>query len=297
VLSTVDDRLLSKFLRDPMLLPRIKVENYLLVDIGVRPCSQTTLPAELPNAQAMGSAIERAMSPRMGLLQRERDPRRRMAAVKALRKAMSDAYDKVVEESEEYRSHLSWAKVFGLRNKMVEVRPTIRELYLFRDRGTGRRLGKLMKERQKLRARAYKRITPETEEIHLAYPEEFSGSWLKEMGRTLGYPECCVEAYASEREKGVNVETRAARQIEEFERRGGVDPFAYFVGYFYPCAPDCGDASSIGREAQRLLSELDDSLGESYATLVAGNLDRVRHQPEAIARHRAHAEEYVREHR
>ena len=280
-----------------MLLPRIKVENYLLVDLGVRPCSQTTLPAELPNAQAMGSAIERIVSPRMGLLQRETDPRRRMAAVKALRRAMSDAYDKVVEGSEEYRSHISWAKVFGLRNKIVEVRPTIRELYLFRDREKGRRLDKLMKERQRLRESAYARASPGTEKIRLAYSEEFEGSWLREMGRTLGYPDCCVEAYASDRERGINVETRAARQIENMGQLDGVDPFSYFVGYFFPCTPNCEEASSLGRESQRLLSDLDESLGELYKTSVAENLARVRHQPESLARHRARAEEYVRRHR
>jgi hypothetical protein len=297
VLSTVDARLLSRFLRDPMLLTRVKIENYLLIDLGVRPCSQTTLPAELPNSQAMGSAIERIMSPRMGLLQRETDPRRRMAAIKALRKAMSDAYDKVVEGSEECRSHISWAKSFRLRNKVVEVRPTIRELYLFRDKETERMLDKLMKERQRLKERAYARASPETEKIHLAYPEEFEGSWLREMGRTLGYPDCCVKAYASNRERGINVEKRAARQIEDMGQHDGVDPFSYFVGYFFPCTPNCEEASSLGRESQRLLSDLDNSLGELYKTLVAENLERVKHQPELLAKHRARAEEYVRRYR
>lgn len=80
--STVDARLFSGFLLDPVLLPRMKVENYMLVDLGVRLCSQTTLSAELPNAQAIGSAIEGVVSPRMGLLQTETDPMRRMAAAK-----------------------------------------------------------------------------------------------------------------------------------------------------------------------------------------------------------------------
>jgi len=279
VLKTVDARLLSRFTRDLRLLPRIKVENYLLVDLGVRPCSQTTLPAELPNARAMGSAIERIMSPRMGLLQRETDPRRRMAAVKALRGAMSDAYDKFVVGSPEHRAHLDWADRFGLKKRMVEVRPTIRELYLFRDGGTGNRLGRLMKEREELRRRAYARATPGTDKISLAYPEESVGFWTREMGGVLGYPACCVDAYASEREKGTSVESRAARQVEEMEYSGGVDAFSYFVGYFYPCAPNCREASSLGRESLRLLNGLDPALGELYGSLVAENLERVRDQP------------------
>ena len=279
MLKTVDARLLSRFTRDLRLLPRIKVENYLLVDLGVRPCSQTTLPAELPNARAMGSAIERIMSPRMGLLQRETDPRRRMAAVKALRGAMSDAYDKFVVGSPEHRAHLDWADRFGLKKRMVEVRPTIRELYLFRDGGTGNRLGRLMKEREELRRRAYARATPGTDKISLAYPEESVGFWTREMGGVLGYPACCVDAYASEREKGTSVESRAARQVEEMEYSGGVDAFSYFVGYFYPCAPNCREASSLGRESLRLLNGLDPALGELYGSLVTENLERVRDQP------------------
>ena len=262
-----------------MLLPRIKVENYLLVDLEVRPCSQTTLPAELPNAQAMGSAIERIVSPRMGLLQRETDPRRRMAAVKDLRGAMSDAYDRFVVGSPEHKAHLDWAKLFGLKKRMVEVRPTIRELYLFRDGGTGNRLGRLMKEREELRRRAYARATPGTDKIRLAYPEESVGSWTREMGGVLGYPACCVDAYAFEREKGRSVESRAALQIKEMGRRGGVDAFSYFVGYFYPCTPNCEEASSRGRESLRLLTELDPTLGELYQSQVAENLERVRDQP------------------
>jgi hypothetical protein len=279
VLSTVDTHLLPGFLRDPMLLPRVKVENYLLVDLGVRPCSQTTLPAELPNAQTMGSAIESVVSPMMGLLQRKTDPRRRMAAVKALRESMSDAYDRFVVGSPEHRAHLDWADRFGLEKRMVEVRPTIRELYLFSDGGTGKRLGRLMKEREELRRRAYARATPGTDKIHLAYPEESVGSWTREMGGVLGYPACCVDAYASEREKGKSVESRAARQITEMERRGGIDAFSYFVGYFYPCAPNCREAFSRGRESLRLLSGLDPALGELYGSLVAENLERVRDQP------------------
>lgn len=292
----IDVRRLSDFISDPRILTRIKVENYLLVYLGLRPCSQMTLPAELPNAEAMGSAIERILSPKMGLLRGETDPRRRIATINALKKEMRKAYDKFVEGSEEYKSHLNWANVFGLRKNMVEVRPTIRELYLFRDRGIGKRLGKLMKERRKLRARAYARASPGTEKIHLAYPEELAVSWLTEMGRTLGYPDCCVEAYASDREGGINVETRAARQIKEMEQHDGVDPFSYFVGYFFPCTPNCEEASSLGRESQRLLGNLDKPLGELYKASVAENLERVRHQPEALAKHKARAEEYVRRH-
>lgn len=282
----VDAQRLSEFMEDGNILTRIKVENYLLVQLGLRPCSLMTLPAELPNGEAMGSAIDRIVSPKLSLLRGEADPRRRLSYIRTLKKEMRKAYHDAVEGSDEFKSHISWIRSLGLRSRTVEVRPTVWELYVFRDRVVENGLKKLMKERDRLRKRAYSRPSPQMDRIHFAYPEEFDGAWLREMGATLGYPGCCVDAYASERESGVNVEERASRQIEE----GMVDPFAYFVGYFFPCAPDCGAASALGRECRERLRDLHPSLEGVYASMVAENLERVRRQPEVIAKFQAHAE-------
>jgi hypothetical protein len=286
----VDAQRLSEFMEDENILTRIKVENYLLVQLGARPCSLMTLPAELPNGEAMGSAIDGIVSPKLSLVRGEADPRRRLSYIRALKKEMRKAYHDAVEGSNEFKSHINWIRRLGLRSRKVEVRPTVRELYIFRDRAVENGLKKLMKERDRLRKRAYSRPSPQMDRIHFAYPEEFHGAWLREMGATLGYPSCCVDAYASERDSGVNVEERASRQIEDLEKAGRVDPFAYFVGYFFPCAPDCGAASALGRECQERLRELHPSLEGVYASMVAENLERVRRQPEVIAKYRAHAE-------
>jgi hypothetical protein len=66
------------------------------------------------------------------------------------------------------------------------------------------------------------------------------------------------------------------------------------VGHFFPCAPDCEEAISRGREYHEHLTELASSLGELYASLVVENLDRVRRQPEIISSYRARAEEKFR---
>lgn len=286
----IDARQLSEFMKDSKLLTRIKVENFLLVHMGLRPCSQTTLPAELPNAVTIGSTIDSMISPKLNLLKGEDDPRRKIKIINALKKEMRGAYNDVVEGSQEFRAHHYWIRGFGLRSRTFEVRPTVRELYIFRERAVDKRLKRLMKERDRLKKRAYSRPSPEMDWIHFAYPEEYHGAWLREMGATLGYPSCCADAYASERESGVNVEKRASRQIEDLEKAGRVDPFAYFVGYFFPCAPDCGAASALGRECGERLRDLHPSLEGVYASMVAENLERVRRQPEVIAKYRAHAE-------
>lgn len=286
----VDARRLSDFMEDKNILTRIKVENYLLVQRGLRPCSSMTLPAELPSGEAMGMAIDRIVSPRLSLLRGETDPRRRSSIIRELKGGMRDAYHDIVEGSEEFKSHKKWLKSFGLHSRLVEVRPTVRELYLFKDKAVNKRLKGLMNERDRLRKKAYASASMQTDRIRLAYPEEFNGAWLREMGSTLGYPNCCVDAYASDREIGVNVEMRASRQMEDSYQVGRVNPFAYFVGYFFPCTPDCDAASALGRECLEHLRGLHPSLDEIYESMVAENLERVRFQPEVIARCRARAE-------
>jgi hypothetical protein len=253
-----------------------------------------TLPAELPNADTMGSTIDRIVYPKMSRIRAETEPRRRLAAIGALKKEMRAAYVKTVKGSKQYQAHMEWADTLRLRSLVVDVRPTVQELYLFRDRVVGKRLRRLMREREKLRARAYARSSPDLERVRFAYPEEFDGSWLRKMGETLGYPSCCVDAYASDREGGRNVEERAAQQIKQAEQQGTIDTFTYFVGYFFPCTPDCDKALSRGREYHERLGEINPSLGELYESMVIENLDRISQQPEVIAKYRARAEANLR---
>lgn len=279
---------------DPRLLTRVKIENYLLVHLGLRPCSQTTLPAELPDAEALGAAIDERIYPKLSGIRAEASPRKRRAAIDAVKREMRAAFEEIVEASDQYRAHLEWAGVLGLRSLPAEVRPTVQELHLFRDKGVEKKLKRLMKERRRLRRQVLRSPPPNLGRAQFAYPEEFQSGWLREMGELLGYPRCCVERYASEREQGVSVEELAARQIKEAERRGAVDPLAYFVGYFFPCTPDCEAALSRGRECQERLQGIDRELGNLYASVVAENLDRVRRQPEIIAEYRARASEASR---
>ncbi len=282
-----DVRQLHELMDDRRLKTRIKVENYILVHLEMRPCSQTTMPVDLPGADDMASTIDRMMSPKMGLIRGEPNPRRKLAAIASLKKEMRAAYDDLVRASEQYGAHVEWAGTLRLRTRIVDVRPTIQEIYVFKDRRLGGELKRLMMDREKIRKRAYAKASPEMDRVHLAYPEEFDGSWLREMGEILGYPRCCVDAYASDREGGVNVEERAARQLEEALAVGEVNPMAYFVGYFFPCSPECEAALFKGRECMSRLVDIDPQLGDLYFSLVAENMENVRRQPEVIAKYQS----------
>jgi hypothetical protein len=272
------------------ILERIKVDNFLLVLAGARPCSQTTFPVDLPGAEEMGSTIDEMMSPKMGQIRHEPDHRRRLLAIASLKKEMREAYNRVVKDSEQYKAHLEWARALRLRTIVVDVRPTVQELYTYKERRLGGELRRLMKDREKIKRKAYTSAYPGMDRSRLAYPEEYEGSWLKKMGKTLGYPECCVDAYASDREGGFSVEERAARQLEESEGMGEVNPLVYFVGYFFPCSPDCEAALFKGNECLSRLIDLDSYWGDIYSSLVVKNLENVRRQPEIIAKYLARAQ-------
>lgn len=278
-MERLDEGEVEELLEDDRLRLGVKLEDYLLVYLGVRPCSQITIPAELPSGREMGRIIDEMIYPT--LLRIRRGDRGGIGDVK---RAMRRAYREVVENSEEYKAHLEWAERLGLRWMMDEVRPTVRELYLYGEGETGRKLRRLMERREKLRREALKR--PRGLGIYLAYPEELEADWVMEMGGLLGYPECCVERYARERSMGLEVEERAYRQLEEAE----ADAMAYFVSYFFPCSPSCPEAVSMGLRCLRLLGELHPRLGELYRGRMEENLELVRRLPTIIREHRAEAE-------
>ncbi len=159
-----DVRRFQELKEDPRLKTRVKVENYLLVQLGMRPCSQTTMPVDLPSAEEMGSTIDRMMSPKMGQIKGEPDPRRRLAAIASLKKEMRAAYNQVVKASEQYRAHLDWAAALRFRTRVVDVRPTVQEMYVFKERRLGEELKRLMKE-------LYQEAQQKVEEI-LATPQK-----------------------------------------------------------------------------------------------------------------------------
>jgi hypothetical protein len=267
-------------LEDRRISAGVKVENMVVVHLGLRRASQTTIPAELPSGAEMGAAIDDSMRPRLETLKGIQDPRRRIATVVVLKKEMSKAFEGVVESSPEYKALMGWAERLGLRVNQVEVRPTIHEVYQYRDRDALKELQGLMRERGKLREKVRRNPSPLRGRMQLAYPEEFEGDWMRRMGRLLGYPECCTDRYIADRMNGVSVEHRASGQLKE---AGVVDPHVYFVGHFFPCLPTCENALAKGRLYQETLAKVDERLGAVYEVVTRENLETVRRQPEIIA--------------
>jgi len=258
----------------------VKVENMVVVHLGLRRASQTTIPAELPSGAEMGAAIDDSIRPRLETLRGIQDPRRRIATVVALKKEMSKAFEGIVESSPEYKALMGWAERLGLRVNQVEVRPTIHEVYLYRDHDALKELQGLMRERGKLRDKVRRNPSQLRGRMQFAYPEEFEGEWIRRMGRLLGYPECCTDRYIQDRMNGVSVEHRASEQLKE---AGDVDPHVYFAGHFFPCSPACENALAKGRLYQESLTKVDERLGVVYEAVMGENLETVRRQPEIIA--------------
>jgi len=81
---------------DPRPLTRVEIENYLLVHLGLRSCSQITLTAELPDAEALGAAIDGKIHPHKNQVRDAADPRKRHVTIDAVKSEMRAAFEDVV---------------------------------------------------------------------------------------------------------------------------------------------------------------------------------------------------------
>ncbi len=271
---------LTGLINDTKIDTHVAVENLILIHLGLRPCSQTTIPAELPNGSSMGEEIDANFKPRLDRLKGIQDQKTKIREIAEIRKGMASAFDEIVEGSQEYKALMKWVKKLGLRTDQVEVRPTLHEIYLYREKNTLKALQRLMQERGRLRIEAVKKHDPLRGHLQFAYPEEFNGTWIRRMGALLDYPDCCVERYASDREKGVNAEERATSQLKELSTVP--DPYVYLASHFLPCSPTCKKAKEKGELYHQKLTEALPQAGEAYTTIISENMDRVRRQPEII---------------
>lgn len=268
-----------ELLADRWVLERIKLENFMLVALGRRLCSQTTIPAELQSGATMGAAIDADAKQAISTVQLTTEPRKKVKAIKDAKSIMTAGFERYVEESEEYLVLNNWAKRLELHVNQVMVRPTVHELYIYREKDTLLRLQKLIHEREQLRAKVLKKPNLNHGELQLAYPEEFNPLWIRQMGHLLGYPDCCSTRYAEDRESGINVEQRAAAQLLD---AGGGDPYAYFIAYFFPCSPSCPNAKTNGEQNHAALNATIPEAGEAYLASMRENMERVRKQPQLI---------------
>jgi len=281
----MEPELLDAFLEESLLVPKSKLEAFLAPYQKLRPASQVTIPAELPYGTEMGQRIDEAVKPQLSKLQSITDPKVRAATAQAIKKMLEDSFESIVEESDAYKAYYRWSEKLGLRNNQIKVRPTVHELYLFKEKGTGGRIRKLMADREKIRRKTQRRPGPNVDPIRFAYPEEFNEKWLLRNGEVLGYPECCVKSYARDRVNGVNVEARASRQLIEILKEKEVDPHVYFTGFFFPCSPKCENALSRGHAWADAFSGLNPRLSRLYDSILLMNTELVLRQPELIQKY------------
>lgn len=284
--------LIEQFVHDEHILPRTRIEGFLLVALGVKPLSLITLPGELPQGDQLGWQIDNHYRSQLQALEEsswwqkvrfqykhlgERPVTTKMGMVRT-------AYQQVVEGSAAYQAHLYWAKAFDLKTFFWEVRPTVRELFLYRGPSVKDELEALMAERVRIKQEVLKSATRDTPVSLLVYPEEQSPDYLAELGRLLGYPPCCIQAYRQDRAANRNVETRASAEAASASFHEE-QPWAYFIKNFFPCSPECEQAAGLGRHAHRELSAIDAHLGEIYSQLLIENREMVQGYPETINQH------------
>jgi hypothetical protein len=280
LLDLLKSGLSQELLAESLLTDHAKTEGYLTAALAVRPCTMVTIPAELPDGAELGRKIDMLCSEDLRKVT-EATAEQKPFLILKLRRSIQESYRKVVLSSASYRAHLNWAGQLSLRMLDVEVRPSIHELYLFKNPAVEKQLKRLGALRASAKKQALSKGFVGTK-TNLAYAEELSADYLDCTGKLLGYPSCCVKAYADDRLSGrVNAETRAStelRQIDEKERQFYV--YAYFVRNFFPCRPQCQNAIEVGRGALQRLTDVNPKLGAVYLECMTRNAETVMEYPE-----------------
>ena len=286
ITSLLGGSLSEEMLDESLLLDHVKTEDYLTVALEIRPCSFLTIPAELRNGDKLGKEIDELCAGDLqAVLSAAADEKG--AFIHRLKERIGESFRRVVFVSATYKAHIEWARRLYLGMRDVEVRPSIHELYLFKDARVKKELRSLMRIRKAARERVQLSIDAPKTKTCFAFPEELSPEYLSSVGKLLGYPSCCVERYVRDRLSGeASAEMRAGGQIDQLRREGNKpDTYAYFARNFFPCDPKCRNASEIGRRTFDLLSGLNPKIGNRYFTCMMRNVEMVENYPELTRQH------------
>jgi len=296
---SIDLGVFRRFMDEDLIPDGTKFGDYLSVALGVRPASQFISPAELPDARILGATIDERYKRKMagrkmpgvrgkmlgGRVSKfwQRDQAKE---VKFRLDAIRDIYKDVVLGSHSYRTYIQWAEDLGLRHMELESRPTIREVYLYKDPAVEKELFALQELRKDIRWQKRRRPADDQPAYARAFPEETNPVFTKKLGEILGFPPCCVARYSFDRESGVlSPEQRASDQLSNLPPDESHEPFAYFTKDFFPCLPDCENAAALGAELERKLTELDPDVGRRYRDYLAGNVDLTHRYPLLLKEH------------
>lgn len=294
--ESMDKGLLKEFMAEQAIPLRAKFDDFLAVALGVRRASQFISPAELPDAAILGSTIDARfrqkmegrrlpgeslsdfMKNKMGRYLR----RSRAQEIRYRLDVLRDMYKDVVENSHSYQTYIGWARKLGLSYKELESRPTIREIYLFKDPDVAVELDELQEMRKDIRWEKTRAPVAGEPAYVRAFPEEQNPAFVKKLGRILGFPACCIERYAFDRESAIlTPEQRASNQLVNLVEEEH-DPYAFFTKDFFPCQPDCEEAGQMGRALYEALAAIDSEVAAEYQRHLAENVELVRQYPEII---------------
>jgi hypothetical protein len=281
-----------------------KTNNYLPVFLGLRPLALTYLPAEMPGGQRMGAAIDEyykehytpGAGARLNLLDRLRKRgvnQEQEAELLARRKVLDNAYDEIVAASPAYVAHLAWLDRLALQQWQVKRRPSLREMYIYRDRPVRDQLAKLEDVAEKARQRMAAAGQGRPEQwMEYVYANEFDVEYLKGLGTLLGYPQCCIDRYTEDRNKAVNVEQRAWEQVRDLQSEGiSIDVHAYYVKDFFPCTPDCPAARAQGELWEATMAALGPEIRDLYVGAMYSSFELVQNYPAMIQQHQQRLEQ------
>lgn len=287
IIGLLKDSLSEEILDEHLLLGHVKTEDYLMVALELRPCSFLAIPAEFQNGDELGTKIdELCLEDFQTLL--SASPDKKGVLIPELKKKIRKSFKNVVLASAAYKAHIEWSRKLSLQFFDVEVRPSIHELYLFKNSKVKRELRRLVNVRNLAREKIGLLMDVSKKNTCLAFPEESSSEYLASAGELLGYPSCCVERYVHDRLcEGTSVEVRASRQVEQLRKEGEEpDVYAFFARSFFPCDPRCRSAIEMGRKTFDLLSDANPKLGDLYFECIRNNAIMIEKYPEFIRQYR-----------
>lgn len=287
---------IKEFLNEELIPLKTKLDDYLPVALGIRRSAQIIMPAELPDGTILGATIDERFRLKtrgtglsieaIGQLMRSRLGRR--DPLKDLRRRMQllrEVYNDVVVRSHSYQAYIRWMGKLGLQHKELESRPTIREVYIFKDPSVAGELDALQDLRKDIRYETMKRGAGPGPVYARAFPEERNAAYLKQLGSILGFPACCVQRYVFDRTTGlVTPEERASNDLKALDDASDLNVFAYFTKDFFPCKPDCAEAASIGKAVHEKILKVDGDLAAKYVDNLRANVSLVREYPDLIKR-------------
>ena len=281
-MNALDKNQITQFICLEDIEARTKLEVVLSPYLGLRRCSQIIIPSEFTDSFELGKQIDEKVQPQILKLQQISDPKIKGLGIRAIRKVLEKNFEEIVEESDSYKVHAKWTDRFNLKSFQAIVRPTLHEIYYFKDRKTRTDVVKVMKGRAIIREKSLNDPEARNNNIKYAFPEEFNRKWLTGVGSLLGYPECCVKHYVMGREKGINVEARATQQLLDSLKEGEVDTHAYYIGNFLPHTPSCPKAIELGYKWEERIGEFNEEFGKLYSQMLVRNSELILRQHELV---------------